>query len=295
MGTKILVNKYEEITHDRLLVTCVADGARVCPKVRVKDVLPVDGSGIAPEQFSYALRSHFDFVVADREWRPLFAVEFDGSSHETPDGERKDMLKNGLCARFQLPLLRIRATHLQRRFRQWDLLSYFVETWFLRRAFYDAQEKGLVPPEEDFDPLMVISDGKGTSWPYWFAAPSQLAIHQLHKEGRVAHTVPSHFTAYDPAGNCHCLAFLKISTEQWASTKTAMRAQSFDIDMGELTWQIAIVELREKLDQVLAGRLPPLSDVEIEESVRQFRARFGRFCSFGGIVEPPLLPHATAL
>jgi hypothetical protein len=291
MAMKILVNKYEEITHARLVAACSADGAHVCPKVRVKDALPLEGSGIPGEQFSFGLRSHFDFIVADKEWVPLFAVEFDGASHQTSSAKQRDALKNSLCENFKLPLLRVKAVHLERKFRQWDLLSYFIETWFLGRAFYDAQEKGLVPWDEDFDPLMIISDGTGNSWPYWFAAPSQLDIRRLHNDGRVAHATASYLTAYDSTGNCHCVAFLKISADEWAVTRTGMRSQSFDVCISEVAWQIAIVELRDKLVDILAARARPFTYAEVDGVVRRFCGKFGQLCSFGGILEPPLSVH----
>jgi hypothetical protein len=127
---KLLVNNYEKITHDKLAAACRAESARVCPKVRVKDALPIERSGVSGEHFRYALQSHFDFVVTDKDSNVLFAVEFDGPLHDSLDAERRDRIKNELYDRFSLPLLRVNANHLQRRFRQWDLLSYFVETWF---------------------------------------------------------------------------------------------------------------------------------------------------------------------
>ena len=151
---KILVNPHEVTTHDRLAEVCRANNAHLCPKVRVKDALPLEGSGVSTEEYSFALRSHFDFIIADADWRPLFAVEFDGSCHQTLDARRRDNLKNGLCERFHLPLLRVNANYLVMRFRQWDLLSYLTEVWLLRDSFFEAQNAGHVPLDEPFDPCM---------------------------------------------------------------------------------------------------------------------------------------------
>jgi hypothetical protein len=291
---KLLVNEYEEITHDRLVAACRIDGARVCPKVRMKDALPIEGSGVSDEQFSFSLRSHFDFLIADKEWNLLFAVEFDGSSHGSPDGQRRDALKNGLCERFGLPLLRVNANHLQKRFRQWDLLSYFVETWFLKRAFDDAQEKGMIPLEEDFDPMMLLSDGGSKRWPYWFAAPSQIEIQRLHKAGRIAHFAPSHLIGHDSTGNYRCLAYLKISANEWAVIRTGMRAQLFDVCTSDVVWQVGIVELREKLDEILAGHIAPHRYSQVDALVQQFQSAYP-LCSSGGIVEPPLKREAVGM
>jgi hypothetical protein len=291
----LLVNNYEKLTHDKLAAACRAESARVCPKVRVKDALPIEQSGVSAEYFRYSLQSHFDFVVADKDWNALFAVEFDGPLHDSLDAERRDLIKNELCHRFGLPLLRVNANHLQRRFRQWDLLSYFVETWFLKRAFDDAQAKGTIPVEEDFDPMFVFSDGGEKRWPYWFAAPSQIEIQRLQKAGKIAHFAPSHLIGRDPAGNYRCLAYLKISDDAWAVIRTAMRAQLFDVRTSDVVWQVGIVELRERLDEILDQGAPPHRHTEVEALVRRFEDAYS-LCSSGGVLEPPLstLRHMRA-
>ena len=153
-GIKLLVNNYEMITYEKLESACQAGDARVYTKVRVKDAIPIDKSGVSKEQYSFALMSHFDFVITDKEWNILFAVEFDGASHATAKGIRNDTLKDGLCEQFGLPLLRINANHLNYKFAQWDLLSYFVDTWFLRRTFDNMQRSGIIPFEEEFNPML---------------------------------------------------------------------------------------------------------------------------------------------
>lgn len=284
---KLLVNNYERITHDRLLAACRFEGAHVCPKVRVKDALPIDGSGVSPAAFRFALQSHFDFLVTDKDWNALFAVEFDGGLHSLSDVRRRDSIKNELCERFELPLLRVNANHLQQRFRQWDLLSYFVETWFLRRAFYDAQEKGMIPLEEDFDAMSIFSDGSDKRWPYWFSAPSQIRIQRLHKAGKVAHFAPSHLIRHDGAGNYHCLAYLKIADDKWGVIRTGMRAQLFDVCTSDVVWQVGIVELCEHVERVLTNRATSQEYARVESLIRDFEKNYP-VCGSGGIVEPPM-------
>ena len=80
-------------------------GASVYPKLGVADVLPIERSGLSDEQFQYALRSHFDFVVTTADGSPFFVVEFDGPIHGSTRLARRDALKNGLCEPFNLPFL----------------------------------------------------------------------------------------------------------------------------------------------------------------------------------------------
>ena len=79
---KKVINFQEAATRRILLKTATRYGAEVFAKMRVADVLGIEGSGLDAALYSYALRAHFDFVVVDEKFLPLFAVEFDGPSHQ---------------------------------------------------------------------------------------------------------------------------------------------------------------------------------------------------------------------
>ena len=53
------------------------------PKVRVADTISLNGLDLSAHEFTYGL----DFVVMDREYLPLFSVEYDGRQH-TVDGKQ---------------------------------------------------------------------------------------------------------------------------------------------------------------------------------------------------------------
>jgi len=72
---KRMLNCPERITYDRLTDVCERRSALVYVKVRMADVLPVEGSGLSEGLYEFALQSHFDFVITDLEQKPLFAVE----------------------------------------------------------------------------------------------------------------------------------------------------------------------------------------------------------------------------
>jgi hypothetical protein len=63
---KLLLNYSEAHTDESLRAVCDAYGARVFPKVRVADVLPIEHSGISDDLYRYALQGHFDFVAAEQ-------------------------------------------------------------------------------------------------------------------------------------------------------------------------------------------------------------------------------------
>ena len=77
--------------------------------------------------------AHFDFVVHAplddaHPTEPLFAVEFDGPTHLSPDVRRRDLAKNRLCLAAGLPLVRIDDAYLYRRERQ-PVIVWLVEMW----------------------------------------------------------------------------------------------------------------------------------------------------------------------
>ena len=191
-GLKRLLNSDEEVVDGLLKEICEHRGARIFVKMRLADIFAIDGSGLDSEAYSFALKSHFDFTVSDTENRPLFAVEYDGPSHDTEEQMRRDQLKHRVVDHFDFPLLRVRDQHLERRFRggrlmtnplaeqlrstpilklpeefremaskarqkttpiDWDLLSWFIENWFHYRELDLSYERGEIDDEIYFDAL----------------------------------------------------------------------------------------------------------------------------------------------
>ncbi len=61
--------------------------------MRLADSLHLKSSGVSNEEYSYALRARFDFVVARGDSTAAFAVEFDGPKHDIDqDFVRRDAL-----------------------------------------------------------------------------------------------------------------------------------------------------------------------------------------------------------
>jgi hypothetical protein len=244
-----LLNKYEEVTYTALQRVCESNGARVFPKVRVGDVFALEGSGVSAAMFSYALRAHFDFLVTDSDYQPLFSVEFDGPLHKTSAVQReRDRLKEELCDRFYHGLLRVNSLYLTKQYRGLDLLTYFVEAWFLEQAFSDAQRSGQVPYDEPFDMTSIYSNGSesGVKWPYWLSLDIQHSFKELHKVGKTGQMVPSHYVGIDPLGNYRCLSWLVVDAARVLQVKTGMRAQRFPaVSESELLSMLAMFDLYE--------------------------------------------------
>ena len=131
---KKLLNRSESVTYGRLREVCSANGAQVFGKVRLADVLPIEGSGIPDAAFEYALKAHYDFVIVDDRDQPLFAVEFDGPGHAAPDQQRRDRNKDSISRHFKLEVIRIDTHDLKRDENDMDVLTRRVEHWFELRA-----------------------------------------------------------------------------------------------------------------------------------------------------------------
>lgn len=268
---KKILNRHEAITDRRIKGVAQQNDARVFSKVRLKDVLPVDNSGISRSLYGFALRSHLDFLVTDLETRPLFAVEFDGPFHDTPKQQARDRKKNKLCERFELPLLRIKCSYLKPDFRGMDLLSWLLEVWFAGQAFYDAQERGQIPLDEPFIPWAVMGmPAYETEFPLWLSREPLLQIRKRCQEGACLDFAPSDRIAVDEEGNYRGIGFLRIDEESGVIATTGMQKQRFPIVLSDAIDEILIFEVVDALEGVLSGDKDPIPHAEMERQINKF-------------------------
>jgi hypothetical protein len=143
----LLVNPYEQAVDESLDRVCRRWGARVFPKVRVADVLLIDappllaGRGLTSAERKFALMGHFDFVIADSNSQPQFAVEFDGWHHVSdPKQIARDQKKNSICGKATFPLLRVGSGSL-RQVGHWQLLEWLIELWFVARSLEAGEDE----------------------------------------------------------------------------------------------------------------------------------------------------------
>lgn len=285
-NTKKLLDKYEEATHERLEAVCNSNGAKAFPKVRVADVLKIVGFGISEIEYSYALKAHFDFTVTDEDKNPLFAVEYDGQSHKDPKQIQRDKIKASICEKLDFGLLRINSNYLKRKFRGLDLLTYFVETWFLSKAFDQAQVNGSIPWDEVFDPSFLIYSSPGAkSFPYWLSLDAQIMLKKMKDTGTIPDGIPSHWTGYDKDGNCHCIAWIKVHESRYLVTTTGMRAQRFPIMQSDVLSQIAVIDLFEKAKEYFVGKSKWVPSEKLNGVLKEFTSKY-RMSSFAGFSNP---------
>ncbi len=281
MPLKKILNQQEDATHQRLQEVCEQYGASVFAKVRLADVLPIENSGISDIEYRFALQSHFDFIVCDSVHIPLFAVEFDGLTHESETQKDRDQKKVSLCERFDLPLLRINSKYLSRQYRDYDLLTWFVEVWFLQRAFDQAQAAGSISFDEPFDPMMFIHlPGRKNRFPLWLSAPLGVKIQRLREAGKCADWFPSKWMGRDERGNIHGLSWIGIDDNYGVFAQTGIRSQKFPvIFIIDLLSELLIFQIYEELTLVLEGKTRPIPKSEFETILTEFKTRFHIFLS----------------
>jgi hypothetical protein len=141
-------------------------GYRIQAKVRLSDVIDKEPDEWLDEtEFQYLSKAHFDFLVVNDAADPIVVVEFDGQHHVDPEQVVRDVLKNRLCMKADVPLLRIRAPemaehdettvleHMLQRFVAWhrekDRIKKRREEW---AAFLDPNR----PEQTDFSAIPRI-------------------------------------------------------------------------------------------------------------------------------------------
>jgi hypothetical protein len=269
-----LLNKYEEETNERLKVLTEHWGAHTFVKVRLADVFRIQASGISDEEYRFALQSHFDFLVTDRNLLPLFAVEYDGYLHSEPAQASRDELKAKLCDRFELPLLRINSRYLLVRTNGLDLLGWFVHAWFSGKVVSEAEAAGHIPPG-DVSPLdLVTLPGTTGALPLWLSRSAISEIWEGAKTNPGQDPVPSCIVGKGQHGQARALGWLRLSTSTCISVETGMRAQLFPVPVDEVLEDLVVLELSSKLRAVRKGVETPQSLEALDRQISRFKERY---------------------
>lgn len=85
----------------------LGDDFHIFPKVRVADILrTVNGKGYYLRR-NKILSRHVDFLISDKNFKPLLAIELDGPSHRNIKKQHSDQLKNEAFKKAHFPLRRV--------------------------------------------------------------------------------------------------------------------------------------------------------------------------------------------
>lgn len=267
----LLVNRYEKVTH-QLLTTAAADnGDELWAKVRLADV--IDEAGYTGRLKQYALSAHLDFVMVDPATSlPRFAVEFDGKQHFTDHATReRDRLKDTLCLKAELPLLRITSEYTRTQGR-WTILSYVVEGFYHSLAFFEAQERGYIPLDEPYDFGNVIAtDEDGRLLFNTLDAATRLHLLELHKANHLPSFCPDvYLTTNATEGSVDAHAFMAVARDRYLIGRTRLRDCRFQgVSPHEIAEQLAVVEVDALADQWLAGQPAACNGATLAKSMEK--------------------------
>jgi len=79
-------------------------GYHIFPNMRIADIMdPVDGEGFYKRLYAI-LPKHVDFLICDSYFKPIVAIEVNGSSHYRPDRIERDKLVKQAFSDANLPL-----------------------------------------------------------------------------------------------------------------------------------------------------------------------------------------------
>lgn len=271
----VLASAGEIATDEALAEVAERLGYRVFPKLRIADALDINPSGLSDEQFHYALSAHFDFVVGEADTsRSLFAVEFDGRQHDTSrDVAARDRLKDEICAKLELPLLRI-DTDFLKQVDRFTIVGYLIEVHGLAEAFYEQQRAGYIAWDDDFDYWCAVGLENGrVVQPYDLAAPAKRLIAAMHTAGEIDDWTYSHATRFAPAPETKrhvAYVWLKARDDEWLFASAAIRTFDFPgIGAWDIAEQLAARALHQRLLRYRAGEDVVISGRELDERVQQ--------------------------
>lgn len=281
----IFVNQYESLTHTILEKVASRYQARIFSKVRVADVLNMQKGTLPDEEFYYGLKAHFDFVVAEgtEQALPLFAVELDGKQHySNSKAIERDRLKNNICERLNMPILRIDTEYINREIQGFTLLSWLTELWFLQKGFYEAQERGEIPFDEDFYYASLFDFGywekgkfnkipfdsineehvelfhtKGISMKasYDLSSEARIYITALHHKGLCSDISPKTLYASMPENYVVAVSVICVAEEKYMIGEARCRLFKFPpILTHQLAKDLSVAELGRKLRLYMKGK-----------------------------------------
>lgn len=158
---KALLNRGENAVLGIAESVCSETGTKVFAKVRIADVVQIDGSGISNDLYRYALSAHFDVLVA-KDNEAFLAIEFDGSGHDP----RNDLKKAKLCDYFHVPMVRVRENHLKAQVLGDTAVAFLI--WQLSCVDAFIEQCG-DDPYEPYDPAWFRSiPGKDRQFPFMY-------------------------------------------------------------------------------------------------------------------------------
>jgi hypothetical protein len=203
------------------------------------------------------------------------AIEYDGPIHIQDKLQREsDEIKNQLCLKAGLGLLRINDRYVTKLENGMTLLRWIIEVDEIAKAFDDAQRDGHIPWDEPFDPAFVQPGADATSFPYWLSQNTIQAIHDFFDT--LDRSMPKGWTSIcgqDEKGNGYRMSFLYFG-EQVLWSQTAMKKQNLDFGLDDLLSELDTCELGLRLKEFREGKIASCPQDKLLPIFRKFCEKY---------------------
>ncbi|AKB25620.1 hypothetical protein MSMTP_2151 [Methanosarcina sp. MTP4] len=265
----LLVNKQERLTDEILEKTVSKYEARVFSKIRIADVLDINNSGISNKEYTYALKAHFDFVVTNEGTFPEFVVEFDEKYHKyNKSAILRDELKNSICCKLKLPLLRVTSEYFEKIGDFSSILNWITELYFTHKTFLDAQDHGEIPLDEPWTWFSVVGYD-----PFIF---SRIFIQKAYDDGLCCEPIIRVRIGNRDERRYHAtLATLKIQENKYLTSLVECSAINFyAVPAWELSKEIAECNIAKKLMCLDENKSEYQTYEEVSKLIKEFDEKY---------------------
>lgn len=289
---KLVVNQLEESSYQQLTAWSVGQNFTVHPKMGLSQALDIKNSGLNTIEYSYALQASFDFVVARQDGRILFAVEADGPSHLDEEARKRDHLKNFICAKLGMPLIRVGRKAVEVKLQGFSsVLTWLATLVPYAEALEDAYKTGIIPDDEvvfPTDAIAFTSEGLALPFDPNWGIINRLWHHvhtgQILRFPSILHAGHSKHSAGGVV--TFSLAFVREGT--FLGIGGCLAGSLLPIPEHEVSEALSLVDLDRQLSQYAKGASSPLSPADVIKKMRKHDWEEGWFFSEGDGVHPEI-------
>lgn len=166
-------------------------------------------------------------------------------------------MKNALCEAAGFELLRIESSALSVSLRTGNqrLIEYLIDAWGLGRAFYEHQEKGIIPADEmyDYRDTLALNPNSGkVEFVHDLARPSVDLAFKLHDEGAIRGYFIERFNFSWKNGWAEGWAWLQYNDDLYFFETYRVRSYQLycGIASGDLAEDLAVAAIGDRLKRL---------------------------------------------
>lgn len=273
---KRLSNRGEAYVHDLLAPAAARHNAEIYRKVRIADVVDIDGLS-ERDLRRFALMGHFDFVVTDRNHEPQFGIEFDGGGHD----DRNDYLKDEICRQSKLALFRLTPESSRVKIKEASFVAYLVDVWFYGKEFVGMRAAGEVACDEPFMMSAFLKPNAknifDSEFDYTFSAMARLN-QTLHTDNPLEHLNASSLSMIGPGGQYAAFARygdlcgryrIAFRTITWGNLDGFSAAR----ELSEFCHALAFHDLCEEINAARVNPRPARRMAKVMEEIADLKSK----------------------